>query len=295
MEFSRILGRALALRGISLDQIARELRSRGTPVSTSTLSAWQTGLSRPERASSLDAVAALEDILSLAPGQLRAALPPRRPRGRRPVAAETAAVLRTQWGHDAEAVLRTLAKLDADWSDLALPRPLSYRVRVRVGAHGQELVMHVSRVLTGGPGGATRMIHVTRYARLPQAPLVRMARGCRLARFRGDRESGVAAFEFLLDPPLRAGGMALAEFSITFPPRQTDKFTSIRIHAGTRDVVLEAVFEDGFTPALCQAFFQQSRVLPRKVLRELPGAEAHGHFQYIDFNPPPGIYGIRWA
>ncbi|QCX80388.1 hypothetical protein C9F11_34025 [Streptomyces sp. YIM 121038] len=294
MEFSRTLGNALAARGLSLDQLARELRTRGTPVSTSTLSAWQTGQSRPERAASLAAVTVLEEVLALPPGRLRAALPPRRPRGRPPVAAETAAALRGQWGDQADAVQRTLTKLDADWIDLAVPRPLSYRVRTHIGAAGQELVMHVSRVLAGGSAGATRMIYVTRYARLPQAPRVRLTRGCRLGRFRGDPESGVSAFEFLLDPPLRAGGLALTEFGIAFPPRQTDRFTKIRAHRGTRDVVLEAVFDDGYRPARCRAFFQESESSAQKILRELSGGEAQGHFQYIEFNPTPGIYGILW-
>lgn len=296
MEFHRALALALAAHGQSLDQVARELRQRGTPISTSTLSAWQTGLSRPERAASVSAVIALEELLGLPGGQLRGTLPLRRPRGRRARDAVVEPTGRHQrWGDESQSVRHTLGKLDADWRDLANPRPLTYRAQMHVGPQGEEAVMRVTRVLKGGPGGATRMLYVTRYACLSQAPLLTMAHGCRLVRFSGDTDTGIAAFEFALHRPIGAGELILTEFGIRFPPRQTDRFMEIRAYEGMRDLVLETSFNAAYTPIRCQAYYHPSPALPLRVLRESTGAAVSGEFQYIHLNPAPGIYGIRWG
>ncbi|WP_157882503.1 XRE family transcriptional regulator [Streptomyces silvensis] len=263
-------------------------------MSASTLSAWQTGLSRPERASSLAVVSVLEEILELPPGSLLGTLPPRRPRGRRATAFEAGTVRDRQWGNRADSIGAALARLGADWGDLASPPVLSYRVRMQVGPEGGELALHVTRILHGGSRGGARMVYVTRYASMPHAPLLTMTHGCRLARFRGDPAAGVAAYEFLLDDPLSPGELALTEFRIQYPPRQTEKYTDIRVYPGTREVVLETVFDAAYAPAACQAFHRASPAAPVRILKERSGSEARGGFQYIRFNPAPGIYGIRW-
>ncbi|MEU6819365.1 hypothetical protein ABZ921_01965 [Streptomyces atriruber] len=262
-------------------------------MSCSTLSAWQTGLSQPERAGSLAAVASLEDILKLPSGSLVGSLPPRRPRGRQARAFEAETECSRRW-ENAYAIAPVLARLNADWGDLTNPPALSYRIRMRVGSAGEELALHVSRILRGGPRGAQRMVYVTSYASLPHAPRLTMTHGCRLTRFRGDAEAAVAAYEFLLDKPLGPGELTLTEFTIHYPPRQTDRHTSIHLYAGTRDVVLETVFDATYRPDRCQAFHQPYATAPVKILKELSGSEVPREFQYVAFNPAPGIYGIRW-
>ncbi|MEU6409314.1 hypothetical protein [Microbispora sp. NPDC046933] len=82
--FERALRAAIRARGLSLDRLHSRLRERGVDVSLSSLSYWQRGRSRPERAASLAAVRELEGILSLPEYALIGLLGPPRPRGRRP-------------------------------------------------------------------------------------------------------------------------------------------------------------------------------------------------------------------
>ena len=76
--FADALRAAIVERGLSLDRLRYHLRARGHELSIATLSYWQSGRSRPERASSLTALGALEDILLVPEGSLLRLLPPTR-------------------------------------------------------------------------------------------------------------------------------------------------------------------------------------------------------------------------
>ncbi|MBE1500683.1 MULTISPECIES: transcriptional regulator [Amycolatopsis] len=78
--FDVALRAAIRARGLGLDRIRYRLRGRGTTVSLATLSHWQSGRCRPERAESLEALRNLEDILNVPDGSLSKLLGP--PRGR---------------------------------------------------------------------------------------------------------------------------------------------------------------------------------------------------------------------
>ena len=91
--FSAALRAAIAQRGLSLDRIRYHLIQRGHELSVATISYWQSGRSRPERASSIAAIAALEDILGLENGHLAAKLPARR-RGSGPSMQSSAPVMK---------------------------------------------------------------------------------------------------------------------------------------------------------------------------------------------------------
>lgn len=79
--FSRELRAAIKASGLGLDRIQARLRRRGIPVSVTALSYWQSGKRQPERARSISAVHALEEILDLPAGSLIRLLQPPRPRG----------------------------------------------------------------------------------------------------------------------------------------------------------------------------------------------------------------------
>ncbi|QKW06186.1 XRE family transcriptional regulator [Streptomyces sp. NA04227] len=294
MDFPTTLATAVARSGHSLGRLSAELRRRGTPVSASTLSAWQTGLSRPEREASLAAVAALEDLLGLPPRTLVNALPARRPRGRHAGSAAVAEDrVRSMW-RVSDAVRDVLARLDADWRDLNSPTVVSNRTQAHVGANGQEQLFRVTRVLKAGSAPAERMIYVIRYGCLPQVPLVSESHGCRPARFRGDATNGVFAFEFLLDPPLAAGEFGLVDFVLQDPPGQEEQHHSIRAMDGTREILLSVHFDPGFTPAGCHAYYQPEAGAPARTIRQTEGLATGRTFQYIAYDPEPGVYGIRW-
>lgn len=79
--FSQELRAAIKASGLGLDRIQARLRRRGIPISVTALSYWQSGKRQPERARSISAVHALEEILERPAGSLVRLLQPPRPRG----------------------------------------------------------------------------------------------------------------------------------------------------------------------------------------------------------------------
>lgn len=73
--FATALRTAIESSGLGLEQLQRRLSRGGHDVSLAALSYWRSGRSRPSRKSSVDAVAALEPMLGLAPGALTGLLP----------------------------------------------------------------------------------------------------------------------------------------------------------------------------------------------------------------------------
>ncbi|WP_370944839.1 transcriptional regulator [Amycolatopsis sp. cg5] len=68
--FEAALRAAIRARGLGLDRIRYRLRGRGVSISLATLSHWQSGRCRPERAESLLVLEHLEAVLEVPPGSL---------------------------------------------------------------------------------------------------------------------------------------------------------------------------------------------------------------------------------
>lgn len=80
--FSTELRDAIERRGLGLQRLAARLQERGTSVSVATLSYWQSGRSQPERATSLQTLANLEEILEVPEGHLSSLVSSRPSRSR---------------------------------------------------------------------------------------------------------------------------------------------------------------------------------------------------------------------
>ena len=72
--FEVALRAAIRASRLSLERIQHRLQTRGTPVSITALSYWQSGRRRPERPDSLLALQQLENVLSVPEGSLSALL-----------------------------------------------------------------------------------------------------------------------------------------------------------------------------------------------------------------------------
>ncbi|MEJ2858278.1 MULTISPECIES: XRE family transcriptional regulator [unclassified Saccharothrix] len=293
-DFSAALRASIQRSGLSLNQISRRLREAGTPVSISALSYWQNGENRPERASSLAAVAALEEILGRPPRTLTALLGPRRPRGRW-TNRDGPVVTYDQVWHRPESVARALAKVDATPDDLKSPHRLSQYVSYRVDGRGHEESMVVRRLIRADRDDTTRFVFVTRCSSLTHPPTVIHTEGCRPSRFRADVPSSTCVFEFLLDRPLAAGELAFVEFGVRFPPGQTDRHAQIAIYRPARDLVLQIAFDPDHPPRTCNGYFQPRSGLPLEKRDEVSFNPATGTYQFITLDPEPGQYGIQWC
>ncbi|MCP2328346.1 transcriptional regulator with XRE-family HTH domain [Hamadaea flava] len=292
--FGDALRVAVQRSGRSLDELAEVLRERGTPVSASALSYWQNGGNRPERASSLAALATLEEVLGESPGALAALLGPRRPRGRRAVALPPDVRPPNLFWHQPDAVLRALAKLDATRADLADPVKLSQSFTYRVDEHGHEAAIRVHRLIRARRDGLRRFLFLTRCVTLPQPPAVTFTEGCHPGRFRADVPTSTCVFEFLLDRPLRAGETAMVEFGLRYPPGQLDTYVRVEIGRACRDVALRVVFDPRRVPVRCVGHFQPTVDAPLLTTSETGPHEQIQAFQYVTLDPAPGAYGISW-
>lgn len=286
MDFPETLRAAVATRGLSLGEISRLLRERGTPVSVSGLSAWQSGVSRPERAASLRALHELEDLLGLRPDQLRSRLP-RKPRDDRTRRAAPPVTWR-----DPAPPARVLGALGSRLNDPGRPEMLSGRYRVSVGADGCQATSHTSRLVRAGAAGATRLVRISEYDALPGPPRIVPLLGVSIGRSSADPAAGLVAFELLLDPPLGPGECGLVEWVTLYPPGLSDPSKSVVTDPATRELTLEVQFAPARPPATVERY-STTDVGKEPVATPLPGG--NGVHQFVHLNPEPGTHGIRWS
>ncbi len=285
MDFSALLREAIARSGLSLAEISRGLHERGTPVSISALSYWQTGSNVPERAASIAAIRHLEAMLGLAAGSAIATLPARKPRGRYQPRANHRSLLDRTW-RSAPALTRMLAKLDAQPEDLAQPAKVAQHATYYLDAFGEEHSVRMRRILLAQHDGVTRTFFAMRCSSLPQAPVVTYAQGCTLSRFRGDGASSTCVFEFQLQQTLNRGDLGLVEFWIRYPPGQNETRATLRANAGARDLTMSVVFHPSRVPLRCYSSYQATISGEHRTIGDGP--------VLIQLDPPPGIYALRW-
>lgn len=133
--FEAALRAAIRARKLSLERLQCRLRARGTPVSITALSYWQSGRRQPERPDSLLALEQLESVLGLRNGALSALLGPPRPRGRNRRTARAAPPLTDLWAENTSAA-ELLARFDTS-ADGKLTR-LGHHDLVHVDARGDQ-------------------------------------------------------------------------------------------------------------------------------------------------------------
>lgn len=291
MEFADGLRAAIAASGYSLEELAARLAEDGNRVSTSSLSAWQSGLSRPVRAASLRALGDLEKMLGVDPGSLAALLADGEPRRRRTPASQGGGS--QLWVHP-DVTNRLLARFGAVYDDPSEPERLTRHLRVHIGPDGAHQRLSVGGLIRGRRQPSTRLFFFSHYGKLPQVPTVVHSHGLSLNRFRADSPNGIAIYEFLLARPLEHGEVASVSFSIAFPPRFVSDFLSVGVRPGCRDVVLDAHFDERRAPVRCWAFHQADRTAPERTLQEVTGEAVGTSYQLARIDPATGIYGIRW-
>ena len=288
--FPEALRAAITARGLSLVRIQDRLRRRGSTVSPATLSSWQSGRNRPERPSSLAALAALEDVLRLPQGALAALLGPPRPRGRRlPDAARPG--IADVWPGRGD-VTDALARVDTRW-DGSLTR-LSCHTRLDLDAAGRERAMWSRQVLRAECDGPDRWVTVYRVGRPGPPPRVNAAGTCRTGRVVEVPESGLVVAELLFGRPLLRGETVIVEYALGHcAPLPFSTHIESTLHVPVREYVLEVQFDPAAVPASCHSYRSadlDSRPQER-LLRVDPSGSAHA----VALTAGPCRFGIRWA
>lgn len=282
--FDVALQTAIQVRGLTLETLQRRLRERSIHVSLSSLSYWQRGRTRPERAESLKAVRGLETILDLPRHSLISLLSPtdNRPAGTGLPMEEILP----------EASARDL--LDAIGDRVhGLLTCLSLHDRFIVGPDRALRSVRTRAVLGAQQPGVDRWTCVYHNAHgvLPDR---REASRCRFGRVRTDPASGVMATELLFDRPLSRGETYLIEYGFGFPipgPSNTEEGRAFRFPH--HEYLIEIEFHPSMVPARCYRTWRPDASAPADEtdLRMSSSHTVHS----IEFGlQPGGRIGIRW-
>jgi hypothetical protein len=267
------------------------LRGRGIKVSLATLSYWRSGHRRPEGAASLEALAAIEELLELPPQTLTFRVGPSRRRGRVVSSADLDALLDDD--RVAEDLRTALAELDLDeHPDSAVVEAVAYtidvdqtgaqaqwRVRMRLRAARDRVTRYplwfyatgeaegLARVVEVNGGVATRLVH-------------RPA-------------SGLVLQEITFDRAVDTGETAVIEMVVDVPSQSApDPDFIAHVPRRTREVEVWIRFARSYPPAACELI----RITPSgeelRVNADVSGLPTV-HHAARDFGP--GQVGLRWT
>jgi transcriptional regulator with XRE-family HTH domain len=285
--FPDALRAAIAESGLSLDRIGYRLRQQGTPISLATLSSWQSGRRRPERAASLAALIRLEQIVDVPPGSLAALLGPRRARGRKIYtdAPDLVAVYQ-----DWNPIARLLSEFDTS-SDDQLIR-LSQYERLRVGPDGR-LREFYSRALVRAAANDVSSAIVIDQADDGNPSVIHPLRGCTLGTVRSQPEVGLTIAELRLPRPLQRGELLVMEYRVEFtPPFPRDRDSSRRLRVPMREYVFDVEFTRPMLPERCVQFTASAdeSAETERVLT----LDGQDRACAIEVDLDPCLIGVRW-
>jgi hypothetical protein len=289
--FDAALRAAIRRRGLPLDRLRFRLAARGIHVGLSSLSDWQHGHSRPERANSLRAVEALEDILGLPSASLLALLPPPGPAGAagRPSRARPVQGVDEYSGPLGE-LLDSLPG-SREWNlDL-----LHLEQRAFVTAARMIDRLRVRSLVRARRDGVDR--YVTRYFCSPDGDvdrvLIRPVRNCRLGRVRRHPGGHVLVAEVLFGQALRTGDTWVFEDETIDPGSRARTEIAHGFRQPAEQVLLEVVFDPRARPARCYAYARADLYAERHRLEYLPVSGDHtAHLAMSGLTA--GVRGIAW-
>lgn len=304
--FHQALQMAIANSGLALTRLEYHLQQRGFHVGRSTLSYWQQGRRRPERADSMDALVALEDVLNVPAGSLLALLGPRKPRGRWIAHQNGTVGWAEMWGasEDIKRLVVTDSRRNADKL-----RILTIFERFEIGADRRMQRLRIQMATQAHESGADRSVLV--YNADPDLDVARISladlENCRIGRTRVLEDASFAAYELLFDHSLIESETYLFSYSIDlFQAYRSDEELVARgvdhvvategqrsFRRATHSYVLEARFDASALPVRC-FHVQAARVGDQqRDVAELT-LNAHHATHVAMQNVQPGVHGIRW-
>ncbi|MCQ4084832.1 hypothetical protein NGB36_30770 [Streptomyces sp. RB6PN25] len=290
--FDVALHLAIAESGLSLESLRRRLGAQGIQVGLSTLSYWQRGTRRPERAESLRAVCAMEDLLGLPRASLMTLLGPPRPRGR--WCGAKGKVLSFDDMIDRERGLSTVL-MDLDATANSKLEHISMQGDRWMRTDRSWSVERIRRVVAPLVAGVDRFIAIS-VPDVPgeRPPTIRPLYGCRLGRVRNDPDSGLHAAELLFDARLRVGQAHVFDYEY----RGGDGTCGVAEYLylsrqPLRELVLRVHFKLAALPVRCYHVRRRRHDEEHREIAELqPGAGGAIHLVSLDCRP--GIEGLHW-
>lgn len=291
VTFADVFREALRRRGLSLERVRDRLEAQGIGVSLATLSYWQRGRSQPERARSLRAVDALEDILALPAGALRSLLRPGRPRGRTASDLLDLSASHRVFGENSDveqALGADFARFNEDVTSLVIHET------VHLDADRRIRQMSVNQVLRATRDGASRLtaVHVIDD---PATDSVDVAVRCgKLGRveFLPERRSIVT--EILFGGELAKNETVVADYTISLSPsREVSTYHERRTRVSLREYLLHVYFHPDALPASCHRYYRE-RIGAEKTSSRQIALDVSHTAHMLPPKCPAGIHGMSW-
>ncbi|MFI7387615.1 hypothetical protein [Streptomyces sp. NPDC049813] len=289
--FHLALRAAIAARRLPLHRVQHHLSRQGIKVGVTSLSYWQQGARRPQRAESMRAVRALEEILQLPEESLIRLLGPLG----NPVAARRPAA------RSYRSLVRASGVLERLLGELGSPldgglHTVGRHERVRIGAHRELLGRDSQLIVRAARDGVDRYVavHHGDPGCAPAEVAVHALENCRTGRVRWDGGTGVLVAELLFDTWLRAGETHL--FRYGFEDGTAGPSTEyVRGFGGAGgQYALQVRFADTALPLRCHRFAQQSTAAPRAGRQELALSGHHHSVHLVEPQVRAGLLGIGW-
>ncbi|MGO4956032.1 hypothetical protein ACTQ49_01945 [Luteococcus sp. Sow4_B9] len=206
-DFAERLSGALRASRLTLGTVEARLRQAGCPVSSATLSYWQTGRSLPTRRKSLRAVEMLETVLGVPPGHLIAGLP-----GNTRLVWQPEAALPC-WEQPRTALQELGLSFNTPFSTMTLHDVVVNDPQSRWQRQITRQLLHADMA------EAVRFpIALSGSHPEPYIPLLRSLRGCRVGRVVTFKETSTLVAEMILPAPLSPGQLAMVSYEVLWKP-----------------------------------------------------------------------------
>ncbi|WP_035846878.1 hypothetical protein [Kitasatospora azatica] len=298
--FHLALRTALTARGLALHRVQQHLAQRGVHVGVTSLSYWQQGRRRPERAESLRAVRVLEEVLELPAHSLTRLLGPRRAGSGSGSGSgdEFTPTVATRPYRD---LIAPADAVDGLLAELPGPRDtgvhtVAHIERIRLGADRQLLRRDSQHAVRAHRDGIDRYLAI--YQGDPGCDVsrvrVRAEENCRPGRIRRDQSARLVMAELLLDRRLRTGETHLLGYGFDDAPTPTPSNEYVRgFNSGTGQYVLQATFDPAALPVRCHRFASSA---PGAVPYESEELTLDGHHcvHLVATGLGPCLLGVSW-
>ncbi|MEU3958542.1 XRE family transcriptional regulator [Streptomyces buecherae] len=290
-SFAAVFREALRQRGLPLERVRERLEARGIRISLATLSYWQRGRSQPERAQSLRAVDALEDILALPTGALRSLLGPHRPRGRAVCELQDLSASQRVFGENStveQALGAAFAHFNEDLCSVVIRETLRLDERRCIRSTSVHQVLRATR------DGASRLTVVHCIDDTSAESIDVVVRCGKPGSVRFLPELRCIIIEVLLGRELARNETAVIDYEVLLGPSNvpsTHHERRTRVHL--REYLLHVYFHPDALPASCHRYYRERIGAEKRSSRRLALDVSHSAHM-LPIRCPAGVHGMSW-
>ncbi|GLZ37645.1 hypothetical protein [Actinokineospora sp. NBRC 105648] len=288
--FGDALRTAIHRRDLTLDRIRSRLSARGVDISLATLSYWQQGRSRPERAKSLRALRELESILDLPSNTLFDLLDPPKPRGRLSDAASEATGRRL-YGDDSP-IRGILGGTFENFNDGILPMTLTQSCTVDAGRSLRLIT--TTQVLRAVRDDQDRFLVVHGVDEGDVMPTDIRVRAGRLGDVRVDTTNGFLAAEIRFGRTLAKNETVLVDYDTVLGESPVpSRLHEHRFRTPVHGMLLRVRFAAEALPIRCYGYYRDRVPAAQKQRRRLIVDASQTVHTFVP-KSLVGVYGISW-